>query len=239
MSDNLWSIALEPIKKASVIDQVIEAIKDLMNSGEVSVGDKLPAEMSLSKSLNVGRSTVREAFRVLQAMDYIEIKQGRGAFVKNLNPQSRDELLMWFQTNAPVLSEYMDVRQIIENYAVRMASINRTQEQLALMKELNMAFENAIQSHDVSTLAAIDEDLHALIAKMSGNTLIAKINRLVIKEFRKYRQKTFAVPERAQRALDSHRRIEKAIAEKNVEEAMNEMGSHLERAVEDITNVGS
>jgi len=66
------------IEKISITDQVVKRIEELIRSGEFAVGDKLPTEMELREQLGVGRSTIREAFRVLQAIGLIELRPGRG-----------------------------------------------------------------------------------------------------------------------------------------------------------------
>ena len=73
---------MQPIQRTSVTAQAIEQIKKSLFSGEYQPGDKLSTETELSAALGVGRSTVREAIRTLEAMGYVELRPGRGAFVR-------------------------------------------------------------------------------------------------------------------------------------------------------------
>jgi len=68
------------IKRTTVTEQASEEIRKYLLSGELKTGDKLATETELSVMLGVGRSTVREAIRILQAMGYVELRPGKGAF---------------------------------------------------------------------------------------------------------------------------------------------------------------
>lgn len=80
---------MEPISRVPIVQQVEERIRELIQEEQYQPGKKLPPEMELCQRLGVGRGTVREAFRLLQAKGVVEIKPGRGAFVAE-NPAERD-----------------------------------------------------------------------------------------------------------------------------------------------------
>jgi len=82
------------------------------------VGDKLPTEKELCQSLQVGRSTVREAFRMLQATGHVEMIPGKGAHVAQLSATS---VRGWFEERETDLGDYMEVRLAIEPFAARLA----------------------------------------------------------------------------------------------------------------------
>ena len=63
---------------------VVEQILDSLKTGEFSPGEKLPSQMNLADMFEVGRSSVREAIKALDAMGYLEVIQGRGTFLKRI-----------------------------------------------------------------------------------------------------------------------------------------------------------
>ena len=75
---------MESVKRVPVVQQVVEKIKEYLFSGEVSVGDKLPVEKELCEQLEVGRGTVREALRMLEATGYVESRPGKGTLPQGL-----------------------------------------------------------------------------------------------------------------------------------------------------------
>ena len=74
---------MQEIVRISLTDTVADMLKKSIESGEFAPGDKLPPETKLCEDLKVSRTCIREAIRVLQAMGYVEIKHGKGAFVLN------------------------------------------------------------------------------------------------------------------------------------------------------------
>ena len=72
---------LETIKRVSVKDQTLEQLKNYILSGVVPLGERLPSERALADALGVGRYSVREALKVLQAVGLVESRVGEGAFL--------------------------------------------------------------------------------------------------------------------------------------------------------------
>ena len=87
---------MESVKRVPVVQQVVEKIKEYLFSGEVSVGDKLPVEKELCEQLEVGRGTVREAFRMLEATGYVELRPGKGTFAARTSEVELDDIMQWF-----------------------------------------------------------------------------------------------------------------------------------------------
>lgn len=79
-----------PIDKMSTTDKVIESIRSYIQEPGRNPGEKLPTENELGKQLGVGRSSIREALRVLQTMGYVTIVHGKGAFIKACQPSSEE-----------------------------------------------------------------------------------------------------------------------------------------------------
>ena len=79
-----------PIDKMSTTDKAIESIRSYIQEPGRNPGEKLPTENELGKQLGVGRSSIREALRVLQTMGYVTIVHGKGAFIKACQPSSEE-----------------------------------------------------------------------------------------------------------------------------------------------------
>ena len=96
------------IARVPVMQQVVDNMKNYISSDAVEPGQKLPTEKEWCEKLDVGRGTVREAFRVLEAKGLIEIRPGRGAFVSDIKAFDQDEIV-------PVSYTHLDVykRQVL------------------------------------------------------------------------------------------------------------------------------
>ena len=83
----------------------------------------MPTEQEVCNMCGIGRSTVREAYRMMQALKITESVRGKGVFFrKQEKPQvERSEIADWFRENSENIENYMEVRNAVELMAVRMA----------------------------------------------------------------------------------------------------------------------
>lgn len=226
------------VAKVSVIEQVIKQLQSLIMSGEYIVGQKLPAELELCRDLGVSRSTVREAYRMLSAYGMVEMKPGRGAFVRQLRRYPDHAAVRdWFIVKEAELFELMEVRMAIEPIAVRFSILRGTDTQLKAITDVHECFLAAVARNDALELALLDETFHTAIVEASNNRLLIKLNRLIVDEFREYRTKSFSVRENVDHALEPHTSIVNAIMEKNIDRAIEAMTKHLAVSLGDIESV--
>ncbi|MFG6119068.1 FadR/GntR family transcriptional regulator [Thalassobacillus sp. B23F22_16] len=83
-------------QKVKVYEEVLQQVKAYIEEHHLSPGDKLPSERELSELLNVGRSSIREAFRALELLGLIETRRGEGTFMRTYRPYHMVELLSTF-----------------------------------------------------------------------------------------------------------------------------------------------
>jgi len=228
---------VDRIEKIPLTDEVVKRIRDLINAGEYVVGDKLPTEMDLRSQLGVGRSTIREAFRVLQAIGLIEIKNGKGAYVKSHTDDTFETIKKWFVEKNAELSELMEVRMAIEPIAAKLAIQRGTPQQIEVIRQIHESFKQAVEKKDVIELATLDESFHEAIVEASNNSLLIKMGLLIADAFVEYRTRSFAVRENVKNALGPHEEIINAILEKDVESAIHGIQRHLEVSLEDMKKV--
>src|SRR5437868_14120268 len=117
-------------------DQAIAKIKDLISSGEVTAGSRLPTERELTQRFGVSRSSLREAIRALALVGVLESRVGDGTYVTTLEP----ELLltgMGFVSDlvsGDTLLELHQVRRILEPVATGMAATRLTDDDYAALE---------------------------------------------------------------------------------------------------------
>jgi DNA-binding FadR family transcriptional regulator len=133
-------------------------------------GDKLPSENSLVKEYGVSRTVVREALSRLQASGYVETHHGKGTFVIERSPQTG--LRLSHETAANVRST-LELRMGLESQAVALASVRRTDEQLAGMRQALDDYETLASVGDSCVEA--DKRFHLLIAEATGNPYFTDI----------------------------------------------------------------
>ena len=209
---------MEPIKRIPIIEQVEQQIRELIKSGSCLPGEKLPTEKELCQRLNVGRGTVREAFRLLQAKGYVELKPGRGAFVAL--PSDEMGAIEWL-----VLNEPMAARRMAER---------RDATAIEALERLHAEFLSAVKSDNNKRIAELDERFHTAITLGSGNQLLISILQQVNQEIKTFRSKTFSVPQNVRNAVDPHSRILQTIQAGDADGAEAAMRAHLDKVQEDL-----
>ena len=226
---------MEPISRVPIVQQVEERIRELIQEEQYQPGKKLPPEMELCQRLGVGRSTVREAFRLLQAKGVVEIKPGRGAFVAE-NPAERDiGAIDWLVENERELRDSIEIRTALEPMAARRMAERCNTEDIRRLENIHRSFLSAIQEGDAAMIGRLDEQFHSAIVESSGNALMIEINSHVCQGMQTFRSKTFQVEQNVKNAVMPHSNIMNAILARDAAQAEREMRAHLDKVQEDLT----
>lgn len=170
------------INRVSTVDAVTEEIRGHIQAGEWAVGDRLPSEAELTKTLGVSRASLREATRALVHAGLLAIKQGDGTYVVAVDEGT--VALDRKVTNSKTV-EVIEVRSGLDALAVSLAAARRTEEDLAAMRK---ALDDRNAGADNADLDAfIEGDLlfHKAIASAAHNELLADLYQSLSIEFRK------------------------------------------------------
>ena len=176
----------------SLTDKAIEQIRELIRTGALPPGSKLPPEAELAAQLGLSRNLAREAVKALAVARVLEVKRGDGTYVSSLQASVLLEGLggavELLQADAGALLDLMEVRRLLEPVATGLAAIRITDDQLAEIKHhldaLRAAREDVevLNAHDTAFHRAVvaatgNESLLALLEGVSGRTLRARIWR--------------------------------------------------------------
>ncbi|MDD3369490.1 MAG: FadR/GntR family transcriptional regulator [Lachnospiraceae bacterium] len=225
---------MDTVKRVPIVQQVVESIKEYMFSGDVNPGDKLPAEKELCEKLGVGRGTIREAFRMLQATGYVEIKPGRGAFVARTSEIEMSEVVNWISEHEVETKDFNEVRMAIEPLAVRYAIERCTDAEVLNLQRIHNNFMEAVEENDVPKIVLLDEEFHSTIVEYSKNKLLISIMKQINHYLKSFRSKTFYIPTNAKNAIKPHSEIMAAFVERNHEKGEANMIQHLQSVLVDM-----
>ena len=115
---------MEPLKKVRLSEQVIDAIKQMISREGFNPGDKFYSENELTKKLQVSRSSIREAVRILEVTGFVNVKHGKGIFISDSIGEGYGAFTDWMKSHEPSLIEIFEVRLIIEPKAAVYAAQN-------------------------------------------------------------------------------------------------------------------
>jgi GntR family transcriptional regulator, transcriptional repressor for pyruvate dehydrogenase complex len=93
--DDLMNIAFKNVQQRKLGDQVIQQLQEKISLGELKPGDKIPTEAELMSMFGVGRSTIREAVRVLVNAGLLEVRQGDGTYVLDRTKRYKGTVLSY------------------------------------------------------------------------------------------------------------------------------------------------
>ncbi|CRK56479.1 Transcriptional regulator, GntR family [Alloactinosynnema sp. L-07] len=157
-----------------VTDEAIEKIKDMIVSGELGPGSKLPREADLAERLGLSRSSLREAVKALSLIRVLDVRQGDGTYVTSLQPTLLLDALGFvvdFHQDAAV-PHFLEVRRILEPAATAMAATEMSDADIAgLRRVLAELSDDAC----VEELVANDLEFHRRIATGSGNPVLCSL----------------------------------------------------------------
>jgi len=158
----------------ALTDEAILRIKEMIVSGQLKPGDKLPREADLAETLGLSRNSLREAVRALALINILDVRQGDGTYVTSLDPDVLLDALTFvvdFHQDDSVL-DFLRVRRILEPEAAAMAARRVTPEDLQVMQDVIDASNTDSRPEDV---LALDIDFHRMVGAASGNSVLASL----------------------------------------------------------------
>ena len=225
---------MKAIEKISAVQQVESGIKEYILRGDVSIGDKLPSEKVLCEDLQVGRGTVREAIRLLQAKGYVEVIPGRGAFVVQKEEIGSQRLAKWFRENEIELKDFIEVRMAIEPLATKLAISRCTDKSIQKMRDIHERSIIAAENKDSAELALCDEQFHTCLVECSNNKLLISINKQILRSLIVFRGNTFRIQANIEKFIPAHSAILEAFEKRDIELGERMMINHLEWVYADL-----
>jgi GntR family transcriptional regulator, transcriptional repressor for pyruvate dehydrogenase complex len=163
----------DSVENKSISQIIIEQIQNMILSGQLKTGDKLPPERQLIEMLKVGRPALREALKSLEVVGLIEKKHGQGNYItSNMESSFYKPLSLAFKLNNGNIEDILDLREVLETFTVRETALRANNEDIQRLYKIH---ENMIAENDDRKKSEYDRLLHYEIAKISGNKLIVSI----------------------------------------------------------------
>ena len=226
------TISFQPIRPKKISEEIVEQIKALIAKGELKPGDRLPSERDLADMLGVSRPSVRESIMVLEAMGFLEARQGGGTYVRALTEASiTNPLARLVEKKDPeLLRALAEVRMGLESWSAYLAARRATEQDLAEIRRLYAIMEKQAASGGWSP--EVDAQFHYAITSASHNSLqmhvLDSIHSLFHATIQVALMEFYQQEGHVQLLLAHHREIMEAIAAHDPELARQKMMVHLE-----------
>ena len=161
------------IQKKSLADMVAEQLRRQITEGVYTIGDKLPTEPALMKTFKVGRSSIREAVKLLVNMGVVQVRQGAGTFVAEASDANGGSINMSIADR----TELDEVRKILDIAIVEKAVARRTEKDIERMQSSLEARKANAKDGLLKECIEADMNFHIAIADATHNRILADIYR--------------------------------------------------------------
>lgn len=217
---------------ASPVDMIIQQIRELITSGQLTPGDRLPPERKLAETLGVSRSHVREALRKLEFYGILKTLPQSGTIVSGMGISALEGLITdVLKLENSDFASLVETRLILETEAASLAALRRNDDDI-------QALQQALDDHEGKVKAgesAIEEDLmfHLKIAESSKNNVLKSLMLIITPDIiNSFNSLGICEDGRSHQALEEHRVIMYAIMNQEPGAARQAVKKHLERVVD-------
>jgi len=215
--------------KKTLSSQVIDYLLNLMKTGAVKPGEKLPTEKVLTETLGVSRTCIREAMKSLESLDLITVRPKIGAVVKEPSPSA-----MFRAEHLAPAAHRQQTDMLIEFRRILEVGLASLASQKAEPSDLE-AMEKAVDEHEQAIAAQrpayqCDIDFHMAIATASKNPFAITVLRSILEPLTKQRMQTNLIANAAEDGLRDHRKILAAMKARSAKRVREAMRAHMDTA---------
>lgn len=232
MTDTSTTPLIRPVSRFKISDSVAAQIEQLIKAGSYRPGDKLASERVLSEEFGVGRSSLREALRALEARGFVSIAHGLGVYVTDATAGSQNGAIDLLVLDECTVPELFEVRRALECPAAALAAKRITQAEAAKLEEiLEASHETHLSDAD---FIQKDAELHGAIVLATRNKLLIRVYESTQHLFVEYSSRVIRLSGRREKADSGHVEIIHAIVNRKPQAAQRAMSGHLEAVERDI-----
>lgn len=212
----------------TVMMTALTGLRQMISSGTLAPGQKFPPEAELCRQLDVSRSSLREAVRVLDTLGVIEVRHGSGTYVSRLNPA---DIIRGFSLTVDLLPlegllQLFEIRRVLEGNAAAQAAARAPDDLVPRLSELCDQMERG----DNGDVAELDDEFHERICLAAGNPTVTSLIGVLRSRGRHYRIFDSGPASPAKRSSDEgHRAIVDALARRDPAAATAAAVAHVAR----------
>lgn len=227
---------ITPPSRTRLSDVVYDQLEKMVADGALRPGEALPSERDLAQRLGVSRPSLREALLKLESRQLIEARAGGGYLIANASAvRIADPLEQLMARHAQAAHDMMEMREVLEAMAVRLAAARATDDDLRRLRGATEALEAAFARHDgvapMDDLAELDARFHVVLAEATHNVALAHtmhaigglLRGAVIQSYHAMQRRGTTMAH----LIEQHRVILDAVASRDPDRAQEAVRAHL------------
>jgi len=218
----------EGVQIERVYEKIVGQIRSLIQEGKLNPGDRLPGERELAETLGCSRSSLREAFRVLESEGLIVSKHGEGRFIQSVNQNA--DLQYRFNPVAKLeksaVLHFLEAREVLEPKIAQLAAERATPVQIGKMDRVLAKMADQLKNPDAKVEG--DSAFHLAMAEATQNFVFVSMMEANLNMVRQVRKQTLLSQDRYLASLKEHQAILDAIRNKDAQRAVEATLFHIE-----------
>ncbi len=221
---------IRPITKISISEEIAQQIMDLISSGDLQAGQRLPSERDLCLNFGCGRSSLREALRCLSIVGVLNARVGEGTSVAEDGGKFLGKIVEWrLITEKHDIENLLEVRIALEGISAAKAATLRSDEDVAKMESLISKMQASIK--DAKRFATLDLEFHLALAKAADNALLLDLISMIRGQLVRGLSTVLTLPHALTLSHKEHTAIFTAIRQRDAGAARDAMHAHLGAAL--------
>jgi len=217
---------LNPIKRKRLSESAIDELKKFIAENNLNDGSQLPSERELVSKLQISRGSLREALRILEITGLIDVRPGKGIFVRQVNGDLVIPLPSWVTKYKDAIYKHFETRLILEPEIAALAARRITAEEIRMIEE-NVGRQNRLYEHEVVAIIRTDIEFHLLITEAAKNETISMLMNSLAKISFEGWKAALRVQGRNESAVSEHAEILRIISKRDEDGARTAMHEHM------------
>ena len=236
--ENSLTDKLKIVSRKNTYEIVLEQLKNLIISGDIPPGQKLPGERILADKFKVSRTSVRIALKLLEFMNLVEIRHGSGIVVTSQQVLYKASIhFEWMEIlKQHPLMDLIEARKGFEPYMAELAAKNATKEKIIAIENYLKDMELSINNKNNGIKQA--SSFHELIFKASNNIILNQIGLMLNSLMYESKKVSMTRKTGISQSLKEHREIFDAIKQHNPKLANEKMYQHLINVEKNLKKAG-
>jgi GntR family transcriptional repressor for pyruvate dehydrogenase complex len=232
--DPRFELKLDPGRPLPEV--IADKVRELVDSGAIKPGSRLPTESELARSMRVARSSVRTALQRLETLRVLEVRRGLGWYVRRTPPPSSAGSSDLFTGKQYRLSDLLEMRMALEGLAASLAAVRASDGEIEDIAKLNKQHQEAGEDRD--ELLRTDQEFHEAIVRASRNELLTTSYLRVVGELTEWRYGSYTERGVPLRSAREHSKIVRYLRNHDHGGARAAMNSHLQRLYDALPEIG-
>ena len=214
------------LRGPALYTSIRDYIKQYILEHDLKPGDALPPEGQLVEDLGVGRSSVREAVKSLQSMGIVDVRQGNGLYVRELNfDPMLETFLFGMQFDPHTLAELLQIRIWLEVSVIGDAVEHIGADEIVRLEAILAEWETRIQAGE--EYSDLDESFHEIVYGVLGNNSLMKLFSVFWVTFTSLENELIHDPD-PENVLEFHKDILDAIKARDPEQVRRQLAGHFD-----------